>query len=134
MWVEKAVAYFKPMSWHSMEGLRKSVKNRSSRFRQRDSNHITYMQLKKLLLVHIYFLGEAEITVSRIYCYFKEGIFWGRLVTVSSVFKQPWQRSRYNDWLRSGRPRGRTWSPGGFKDFHFSISSRPAVGPFQTPI
>jgi hypothetical protein len=37
--------------------------------------------------------------------------------------------SRYSDWLRAGRPRGRSLSPSRFKNFHFSISSRPALGP-----
>jgi hypothetical protein len=43
-------------------------------------------------------------------------------------------RSRYSDWLRAGRPRGRRSSLGGVKNFHFSVSSRPALGPTQPPI
>jgi hypothetical protein len=43
-------------------------------------------------------------------------------------------RSRYSDWLRAGRPRGRNWSPGRVKNFLFSTSSRPALGPTQPPI
>jgi hypothetical protein len=31
--------------------------------------------------------------------------------------------------LRDGRPRGRCSSPGRIKNIHFSISSRPALGP-----
>jgi hypothetical protein len=36
--------------------------------------------------------------------------------------------------LRDGRPMGRSLSPGGGKNFHFSMSSTPALGPTQTPI
>jgi hypothetical protein len=34
----------------------------------------------------------------------------------------------------AGRPRGRNSSPGGVKNFHFSKSSRPALGSTQPPI
>jgi hypothetical protein len=43
-------------------------------------------------------------------------------------------RSRYSDWLRAGRPRGRSSSPGGVKNFLFYTSSRPVLGPTQPPI
>jgi hypothetical protein len=49
-------------------------------------------------------------------------------------FLEPEWLSRYSDWLRAGRPRGRSSSPGRVKNFHFSISSRPALGPTQPPI
>jgi hypothetical protein len=39
--------------------------------------------------------------------------------------------SRYSDWLRAGRPRGRSSSPDGGKNFHFSAPSRPALGSIQ---
>jgi hypothetical protein len=42
--------------------------------------------------------------------------------------------SRYSDWLRAGRPRGRSSSPGRVKNFNFSISSKPALGFTQPPI
>jgi hypothetical protein len=42
--------------------------------------------------------------------------------------------SRYSDWLRAGRPRSWSLSPGGIKNFLFSTSSRPALGPTQPPI
>jgi hypothetical protein len=42
---------------------------------------------------------------------------------------EPGQHSRYNDWLRAGRPRGRSSSPGGGKNFLSPASSRPALGP-----
>jgi hypothetical protein len=43
------------------------------------------------------------------------------------------QRSRYSDWLRAGRPRSRSSSPGGGKNFHLSMSSSPALRSTQTP-
>jgi hypothetical protein len=43
-------------------------------------------------------------------------------------------RSRNSDWLRAGRPRGWSSSPGGINNFHFSMSSRPALGSTQPPI
>jgi hypothetical protein len=39
--------------------------------------------------------------------------------------------SRCSDWLRAGRPRGRSSSPGTFKTFCFSKASRPALGSTQ---
>jgi hypothetical protein len=44
------------------------------------------------------------------------------------------ERSRYSDWLGAGRPRGRSSSPGGGKNFHVSMSSRTALGSTQPPI
>jgi hypothetical protein len=43
-------------------------------------------------------------------------------------------RSRDSDWLRAGRPRGRSTSSGRVKNFLFSTSSRPALGSTQPPI
>jgi hypothetical protein len=43
------------------------------------------------------------------------------------------KRSRYSDWLWDGRPRGRNSSPGRVNNFHFSISSKPALGSTQPP-
>jgi hypothetical protein len=37
-------------------------------------------------------------------------------------------------WLWAGRPRGRSSSPVRGKNFHFSMSSRQAMGPNQPPI
>jgi hypothetical protein len=42
--------------------------------------------------------------------------------------------SRYRDWLRAGRPRGRSSSPGRGKISFLSTSSRPVLGPTQPPI
>jgi hypothetical protein len=36
--------------------------------------------------------------------------------------------SRYSDWLRAGRPRGRSSSPGKVKNFLFYTSFRPVLG------
>jgi hypothetical protein len=38
-------------------------------------------------------------------------------------------RGRYSDWLRAGRPRGLSSSPGRVKNFHFSKSSGSGVHP-----
>jgi hypothetical protein len=40
---------------------------------------------------------------------------------------------RYSDWLRAGRPRVWSSSPGRVKNFLFSKSSRPALG-FTQPL
>jgi hypothetical protein len=48
-----------------------------------------------------------------------------------------WQtgwRSRYSDWLRAGRAKGRSSSPDRVKNVPFSTSSRPTLGPNQPPI
>jgi hypothetical protein len=44
------------------------------------------------------------------------------------------QTSRYSDWLRAVRSRGRSSSPGRVKNFLFSTSPRPALGSTQPPI
>jgi hypothetical protein len=49
-------------------------------------------------------------------------------------YSEPGYRSRYSDWLRVGRPRGRSSSPGGVKNFLFSTLSRSALGPTRPPI
>jgi hypothetical protein len=56
------------------------------------------------------------------------------VVVVILLLLEPGERSRYSHWLRVGRPRGRSWNPGEGKNFHFSMSSRPALGPTQPPI
>ena len=55
------------------------------------------------------------------------------LVSYVTEWLKPGWRSRYGDWLRAGRPSGRSSSPGGGKNFYF-ISSRPALGPTNPPI
>jgi hypothetical protein len=44
---------------------------------------------------------------------------------------EPEYHSRYSDWLRAGRPRSRSSSPGRLKNFLFSTSTRPSLGPTQ---
>jgi hypothetical protein len=46
---------------------------------------------------------------------------------------EPGRRSRH-DWLRTGRPRGRSWNPCMVKNFLFSTLTTPAAGPTQPPI
>jgi hypothetical protein len=41
--------------------------------------------------------------------------------------------SQYSDWLRAGRPRGRSSIPGRVKNFLISVSPRPALVSIQTP-
>jgi hypothetical protein len=45
-----------------------------------------------------------------------------------------WRVDRYSACLRARRPRVRSSSPGGGKNVHFSMSSRPALGSTQPPI
>jgi hypothetical protein len=45
-----------------------------------------------------------------------------------NLYRWRW-RSRYNNLLWSGRPRGRSSSPDRVNNFQLSISSRPALGP-----
>jgi hypothetical protein len=47
---------------------------------------------------------------------------------------EPGYRIRHSDWLRAGRPRGQSSSPGREKNFLFSVSSRLVLGPTQPPI
>jgi hypothetical protein len=46
---------------------------------------------------------------------------------------QPEERSRYSDWLRAGRNRGCTSSPGGGKNFHVSMLPKPKLRPTHPP-
>jgi hypothetical protein len=43
------------------------------------------------------------------------------------------KRSRYSDWLRAGRPRSRSSSPGRVKKVLSSTSSNPALGSTKPP-
>jgi hypothetical protein len=49
-------------------------------------------------------------------------------------WREPGYRSLYSEWLWAGRPRYRSSSSGRGKNFHFSMSSRLALGPTQPPI
>jgi hypothetical protein len=59
---------------------------------------------------------------------------WDPSVIRTHLTEEPGWRSRYSDWLRAGRPRGRSSSPGSGKNFHFSTFSKPALGSTQHPI
>jgi hypothetical protein len=50
------------------------------------------------------------------------------------MHKEPGWRSRYSDWVRAWRLRGRSSSPGWVNNFLFSKSSRPALGSTEPPI
>jgi hypothetical protein len=50
-------------------------------------------------------------------------------INLSIVLRNPGYRSRYTEWLRAGRPRGRSSNPGRGKNFLFSMSYRPVLGP-----
>jgi hypothetical protein len=70
----------------------------------------------KMYILHTAFLAHPDIFLNLIRGY------------------EPGEHSWYSDWLRAGRPRGRSSSPGGGKNFHFSMSSRPALGSTQPSI
>jgi hypothetical protein len=56
------------------------------------------------------------------------------VVQLRLILSFPGYRSRYSDWLRAGWLSGRNSSPGRVKNFDFSISSRPNVGPTRPPV
>jgi hypothetical protein len=43
-------------------------------------------------------------------------------------------RTRYSDWLRAGRPTGRSSTPGRVRNFLFSMSSKRVLGSTQPPM
>jgi hypothetical protein len=55
-------------------------------------------------------------------------------VNVPLIYWELGQRRRYSEWLRAGRPRSRSSSPGRIKNFLFSKSSRPVQWPAQPSI
>jgi hypothetical protein len=50
------------------------------------------------------------------------------------LFEEPGWRSRYSDWLRAGRPRGQSSSPGRVKNFLFFTLSGLTLGSTQSSI
>jgi hypothetical protein len=60
-------------------------------------------------------------------CFHKTIINTGNLEKPSTGTYRSW----YSDWLRAGRPSGRSSSPGRVMNFLFSTSSRPALGSTQ---
>jgi hypothetical protein len=60
---------------------------------------------------------------------------WAKQYPVIMVsIKEPWKRSRYSDSQWAGRLRSESSSLGRVKNFHFSISFRPALRLNQYPI
>jgi hypothetical protein len=57
-----------------------------------------------------------------------------RILTFSSFLCDSRCLSRYSKWLRAGRPRGRSSSPGKIKNCNFSISPKSTLRPTQRPI
>jgi hypothetical protein len=48
--------------------------------------------------------------------------------------RKPGLRSRYDDWLRAGQPRGQSSIPRRVKNVLFSVLSKPTLGSTQPPI
>jgi hypothetical protein len=76
------------------------------------------------------FLWQCQLRFSYFSCflYFLSCLFF----LLSSLLIFAWALiAGYRDWLRAGRPRSRNSSPDREKNFLFSTSSRPALGPTQ---
>jgi hypothetical protein len=58
-------------------------------------------------------------------------VFLSIFTSTAQIIREPGQRSLYSDWLRAGRPRNRSSSPGRVNNFLFFTSSRPALGSTQ---
>jgi hypothetical protein len=56
------------------------------------------------------------------------------MYAVVLAFEEQVYLSRYRDWLSAGGPKDRSSAPGMVKNFHFSVSSRPALGSTQPPV
>jgi hypothetical protein len=60
------------------------------------------------------------------------------IIIIIIIHLEPAQRSRYSDWLRAGRPRGRSSSPGRGQEFsllhvvHPDCGAHPASYPMGT--
>jgi hypothetical protein len=74
-------------------------------------------------------------------CYIRCSVFisnWVNDVTTAGcslgiIFMEAGYHSRRSDWLRVGRPRSCSSSPGRVKNVLFSTSSKPVMGPIQLP-
>jgi hypothetical protein len=60
-------------------------------------------------------------------------VSWNSFV-VSLCTREPEHLGGCSDWIRAGRRRGRSSSPGRVKNFHFYMLFRLALGPTQIPI
>jgi hypothetical protein len=52
---------------------------------------------------------------------------------VKTTYEEMGWNSRICDWVRAGRPRGQSSSPGRVKDIFYSTETRPALGTTQGP-
>jgi hypothetical protein len=95
------------------------------------------------LIINVLFQMEHEFNVSRhmliqtivlVLVYEVMPKACPQISVTPCIIHEPGQLSRYSDWLRAGRPGDRGSSPGRVKNFHFSISSRLALGSTQPPI
>jgi hypothetical protein len=55
-------------------------------------------------------------------------------IQINNINHKLGQSSQYSDWLRTGRSRGWSSTPGRGKTFLLSMLSRLALGPTQPPI
>jgi hypothetical protein len=55
---------------------------------------------------------------------------WTKFSIVHVVVLMQFRFSRYSDWLRAGRPRDRSSSPGRVEDFHHSFLPRAVLATF----
>jgi hypothetical protein len=82
-----------------------------------------------------YFIGHCSYLdvfhMQDIYIYYLLSSIRMNFFSLFTLFTELGWRSRYSDWLRAGRPRGRNSSPG---RVNFCTSSRQALGPTQPPI
>jgi hypothetical protein len=56
------------------------------------------------------------------------------LITFYNMFLEPGWHSRYNNWLCAGWQKNENWSRGSNKNFLFSMSCTPVLGPTKPPI
>jgi hypothetical protein len=76
-------------------------------------------------------LSLSSLTLKMESVYFSETLIPTRL---RGIITNTVAQSRYSDWLRAGRPKGRSSIPDRGKIFLLSTSSRPVLGFTQPPI
>jgi hypothetical protein len=65
---------------------------------------------------------------------FIKWFYYPKSILAKRFYQEPGWLSRYSDWLRAGRQRGRSSSPGRGEIFLSSTASRPVPEPTQPPI
>jgi hypothetical protein len=85
-----------------------------------------------IIFLHTYFLLLLSIFIS--FSIFLYSFFRSEIVSTSLFKGKHFDFYLLFDWLRAGRQRGRSSSPGRVKNFLFSTSFRPVLGPTQPPI